>query len=100
MMGVALSTYLAGSQQIVIVSPNADEPRTADLRRAIARRYLPFAVVLSLGPDEQRALAPVVPWLSAMTPVSGAVAAYVCANFTCRRPATSVEELERELTDA
>ena len=88
------------SGEVLVLNSDYEPLNVCNLRRAIARRYLPFAVVLSLGPDEQRALAPVVPWLSAMTPVSGAVAAYVCANFTCRRPATSVEELERELTDA
>jgi uncharacterized protein YyaL (SSP411 family) len=100
MMGAALSTYLAGSQQIVIVSPGNEAEGAADLRRTVSRRYLPFAVVLFLDPAGQRALASMVPWLSAMTPVNGAAAAYVCADFTCRRPVTSVQALESELTNA
>jgi uncharacterized protein YyaL (SSP411 family) len=99
MMAAALSTHLAGSQQIVIVSPSSGDPAAADLYRAVTRRYLPFAVVLWLEPGAQEALAPLLPWVAAMTPVNGAAAAYVCANFTCRRPVTSVHELETELKD-
>jgi len=98
-MGAALLTYLAGSQQIVIVTPDVEEPGAAELRRAVARRYLPFAVVLSVNPRQQRDLASVAPWLSAMPLENGAAAVYVCANFTCRRPAASVQALESELTD-
>jgi uncharacterized protein YyaL (SSP411 family) len=99
MMAAALSTYLSGSQQIVIVSPSAGDPAAADLYRAVARRYLPFAVVLWLDPGAQQALAPLLPWIAAMSTVNNGAAAYVCANFTCRRPVTSVHELETELKD-
>jgi uncharacterized protein YyaL (SSP411 family) len=98
MMAAALSTYVAGSQQIVIVSPASGDRAAGDLYRAVARRYLPFAVVLWLEPGAQQALAPLLPWVAAMTPLDNGAAAYVCANFTCRRPAASVHELETELT--
>jgi uncharacterized protein YyaL (SSP411 family) len=32
-----------------------------------------------------------------MTPVAGKAAAYVCENFTCKAPVTTVEELRQLL---
>ena len=93
MMAAALSTRLAGIQQIAIVGGAGRDA----LERAAARRHLPFAVTISAGPERQRALAPRLPFVGAMTEVGGRAAAYVCRDFTCRQPATTVEELEREL---
>src|SRR3954471_24213684 len=96
MMAAALSAYIAGLQQIVIV-----EGIGADLlRRAVAVRYRPFAVVLAVRKEQQAAISRVSPFVSAMQPVNGAAAAYVCRDFACRQPVTTAEELDRELTGA
>jgi uncharacterized protein YyaL (SSP411 family) len=96
MVAAALSTYIAGPQQIVIVA-GGDVAGAAVLERAVAARYRPFAITLCLTAEQQHALIPLLPQLAAMQPVNGAAAAYVCANFACRPPATTVEGLEREL---
>ena len=93
MMAAALSMHLAGLQQIAIVG----EAGRAELERAAARHYLPFAVTISAGADRLRALAPRLPFVGAMAEVGGRAAAYVCRDFTCKQPVTSAEELEREL---
>jgi uncharacterized protein YyaL (SSP411 family) len=95
MMATALSVYTAGPQQIVIVGRSDGG---AALRRAVADRYLPFAVVIDTDQGDRAALARTLPFVAAMTPVDGKAAVYVCRNFTCRMPATTVEELERELS--
>jgi uncharacterized protein YyaL (SSP411 family) len=98
MMEAALSTYVAGPQQIVIVS--AGDALTAQpLTAVVSTRYLPFAVILSLSDAERRSLAGRLPFLEAMQPVSGQPAAYICSNFTCRPPITSAAALEAELAD-
>ncbi len=92
MMAAALSTRAAGIRQVVVVG---------DVTGALAREalvpYRPFSVVLVLTPDQQRALAPHLPWLAAMHPVDGQAAAYVCRDFTCRAPVTTPEALAAEL---
>jgi len=93
MMAAALSTYIAGLQQIVIVSDTRDDA----MRQAIARRYLPFAITLDVSADRKRALTGSLPWIAAMAPVNGAPTAYVCSNFTCRQPVTTVDALVQEL---
>ena len=118
MMAAALSAHTAGIQQIVIVEAGTDsltlrdpqdrpeegraatgsEPLEDDaLDRAIALQYLPFSIQLRLAPDEQRALAGSLPFLSGMRPVGGVTAAYVCRDFTCRQPVTTIEALQQEL---
>jgi len=94
MMASALSTHLAGVQQVVLV----DGEGAADLRRALARRYLPFAISLRVDASSKRALAASLPAIAAMEPVDGKASVYVCANFTCRQPVTDVDALARELT--
>ena len=38
-----------------------------------------------------------MPLLAAMAPVDGATAVYVCRDFACQRPVTTVDALEQEL---
>jgi uncharacterized protein YyaL (SSP411 family) len=93
MMAAAFSAYAAGPQQIVVVGEGASGPLT----RTIARRYLPFATTLAVTEERGERLAAVLPLVGSMKPVNGKPAAYVCRNFACEAPVTSVEELEQAL---
>jgi uncharacterized protein YyaL (SSP411 family) len=93
MMAAALSTYLAGVRQIVIVGDaNGDA-----LERSLASRYLPFGITMRFTDERQRQLAARLPFIAAMRPVDGAAAAYVCRDFTCRAPVTTAEALNEEV---
>jgi len=93
-----VAAWHARASQIVIVGEPGEERQA--LERVVAQRYLPFAVQLTLTPGAgQQALAGHLPWLAAMAPVNGRPAAYVCADFTCQAPVTSVTELERLIGD-
>jgi uncharacterized protein len=94
MMGAALSTSVAGPQQIVIVGEENGGP----LSRLIGSRYAPFALTIRVSGEQQARLSARSPLLASMKQVDGKPAAFVCRNFTCRPPATTVEELERELS--
>lgn len=93
MMAAALSIHLAGIRQVVIVG----EEGADDLERALAVRYLPSTVVLRLTPAGQRDLAGLLPLVASMQPVDGRAAAYVCQQFTCSAPVTTVEALRETL---
>jgi uncharacterized protein YyaL (SSP411 family) len=96
MMAAALSTFLAGIRQVVVIGEPVDAAG-GDLSRSIDQRYLPFALALNLTPERQQALASKLPFVAAMRPVDGSPAAYVCRDFSCRAPVTSLVDLEREL---
>jgi uncharacterized protein YyaL (SSP411 family) len=93
MMAAALSTHIAGPQQIVIVEgareAGEDEPLTASL----GRRYLPFAIQLKLTAEQRQRLESALPFVAGMTTVRGKTSIYVCRDRTCRAPVTHAGEL-------
>ncbi len=94
MMSAALSTSLAGLQQIVIVGADADRDA---LSRVVARKYLPFAIVVEVAERFRDRLAALMPAVAAMrAPVDGA-AAYVCRDFACQAPVGDPAALEEVL---
>jgi uncharacterized protein YyaL (SSP411 family) len=103
MMAAALSTYVAGVQQIVIVEGregrSGQERREGheELERALGRRYLPFAIQLRLTNEHQRRLSGSLPFIAGMAPVNGRTSVYVCRDRTCRAPATAIDDLEGAL---
>jgi uncharacterized protein YyaL (SSP411 family) len=93
MMAAALSTSVAGVQQIVLVGEDAER---YGLARVVGRRYLPFAITIDVRDAHRDRLAALLPFLAAMPRSSGA-AAYVCRDFTCQAPVGDAELLERVL---
>jgi uncharacterized protein YyaL (SSP411 family) len=90
--------YYAPIREVVIVGPRSD-PATAALRRAVDAVYDPHIVLLGIDPadpdaEELRGMAPV---LLGKELIDGKPTAYVCRNYTCRRPVTSPDELLREM---
>jgi uncharacterized protein len=97
MMLCALSAWHAGYSQIVISGdPAADGVRA--LVQETARHYLPFAITIPVatGPEQEQ-VARLLPFIAGMSSLGQGAAAYVCRNFTCRQPVTTVGDLRREL---
>jgi len=98
MMAAALSTHLAGLQQIVIIEGGGSADRGHDdIGRAVGRKYLPFAIELRLTSDRQARLRARLPFIADMKAVNGKTSVYVCRDRTCRVPVTSIDELEGAL---
>ena len=91
MMAAALSTYVAGLQQITIVRGNGE---VSELEQAVMTRYLPFALTFSLTPDQQRELGAAIPIMGAMKPIGGASDRIRVPGFRVPPPVTSVMELK------
>jgi uncharacterized protein YyaL (SSP411 family) len=91
LMAAAVSTRLAGVQQIVLIG--SDNQRAA-LGRVVARKYLPFAITIDLHEAWRDRLAAMMPLLSAMQPQDTGAAAYVCRQFACQAPVGDPAALE------
>jgi uncharacterized protein YyaL (SSP411 family) len=92
MMLAALSTYHAGTPQIVLVAePHAEDTR--EMRRVLQETYLPTTIVVPVFPQHRETMARLLPWVANMRAVDARATAYVCRDFTCQAPATSPEEL-------
>jgi uncharacterized protein YyaL (SSP411 family) len=96
LMLCGLSTWHAGQAQVVLVGAR-DDQRTAPLRNELARRYLPFAIVVPVNPEQQATMARLLPFVAGMTLRNGEPTAYVCRDFTCRNPVTTPDALAAEL---
>jgi uncharacterized protein YyaL (SSP411 family) len=94
MMAAAFATFAGGLQQVVIVG---DGEAAKALQAVATAGYRPFTLALTLTPAQQREFGEVAPFLAAMAPLDGQPAAYVCRDFACRAPVTTVEALEREI---
>jgi uncharacterized protein len=87
----ALEFHLGRVKEIVIVGEKG-----GDLEKAVWQKYLPLKVVaVSENPSAD---AEFVPLLSERKTIENKPTAYVCENFTCQKPVTSVEELDEQLS--
>ncbi len=95
MLAAALARHTA-PQHIVLVGDEGAQDLQV-LARAAREKFLPFASVVLLTPQNRDRLSALMPWLSAMSKVNGHAAAYVCRDFACLAPVTSAQELRDTL---
>jgi len=86
-MAAALSTSIAGGEQIVIVGRRAAADTKA-MWTAANKAYRPFAVLTLVDPSEQQGLAAQMPWIAQMRMRDNRATAYVCRGFACNAPST------------
>ena len=94
MSNVAL--WHARRTEVVLVG-RPGSPDFAALEAALASKYLPWAVTLTIDPSKPTSS---LPWLAAMKMKDGRATAYVCQDFACQAPTTDPAEFARQLTDA
>jgi uncharacterized protein YyaL (SSP411 family) len=83
----AIAFHLGPVREVALVGDELDP-----LARVVRGRFRPRVVVAGGRQDG-------VPLLAGRDPVDGRAAAYVCQNFTCRRPVTEPAELAAALGD-
>jgi uncharacterized protein YyaL (SSP411 family) len=94
MLLAALSTRIAGLQQIVVVSGSRDG---REMEEALAHEYLPFSIQVHVTAENRPRLAGSLPFVATMRALDERTSVYVCRNYTCLAPATNLRELERAL---
>ena len=99
MMLAALSTYHAGTPQLVVVGDPA-APDTRALLDVVMHRYLPTTIVLTLAPAARARLSQLLPWTASMKEMDGRATAYLCRDFACESPTDEAAQLERLLDRA
>ena len=83
----ALEFYLGDTKEIVIIGEKGN-----DLAQSVLSKYRPNSVVvLSDSPETD---ATTIPLLKDRGTVEERATAYVCENFVCQRPVTTIEDLK------
>ena len=84
--------FALGPTTEIVIAGEPDAPDTAQMLRAIRERFLPRAVVIvhPEGPAGA-AIEALAPYVTAQRSVNGRSTAYVCENFICNLPTTSLK---------
>ena len=91
--------FLQGSTRQIVIAGAKNEPRTDALLTEVRRHFLPRTILLLAdGGAGQKFLSETNASLSAMKPVNGEPAVYICEDFSCRAPVTNPRELAQILT--
>ncbi|HEY7543879.1 MAG TPA: thioredoxin domain-containing protein [Blastocatellia bacterium] len=93
----ALDAYLAEGREIAIIG-SADSHEVRAFVEEIYSRYIPNKVIAAAAPDDERAQK-AIKLLEGKSLVEGRAAVYVCRNFACLLPATTVKELAERLDE-
>ncbi len=95
----AVDFQTSTTREIVIVG-RPEAPETQAMLALLAGRYAPNDVVLLRPPGEEgSALAAASPFTGPLVEVDGTTTAYVCSDFTCAAPVTTLAALAGLLAD-
>ena len=90
--------YALGPSREIVISGKPGEPLTEEMIAALRRRFLPQTVISLHPPGEEGTVARrLMPVLEGKNPINDLAAVYVCENFACQAPVTTVSELEQLL---
>ena len=92
-----LDFYLSEAKEIAIIG-NPDSHEVRLFVEEIYSHYLPNKVVAARAAEDE-ASAQAIKLLAARPMVEGKATAYVCRNYACLAPATTVEELATRLEE-
>jgi len=97
---IALETALSPGQQIVIVG-GAASSATREMLRSIRSRFLPRAVTVLIDDDAARDFfGTKAEFYRSVDAIDGKPTAYLCRDFVCELPTTSVEKFNAQLAQA
>ncbi|MEN8148659.1 MAG: thioredoxin domain-containing protein [Planctomycetota bacterium] len=87
-----------GPTSEVVVTGSADDETLRGMVAEVRTRFLPRAV-LAVNPtgEGEEAIRKLIPFLADQPAVDGRATAYVCENYACRAPVTTVEGLRKLL---
>jgi uncharacterized protein len=93
----ALDFYLSEPKEIAIVG-NLDSHEVRSFIEEIYSRYIPNKVLAGCEPNDAHAALEIV-LLAERSAIGGQATAYLCRNYTCLKPSTTVEEFSARLEE-
>ncbi len=94
MLVIGLDLLVNGTKEVVIVSP---KEKSEDLIKAVYEEYNPFVLVALKTPDSK--LGCISGFINQLQEKDGKPTVYICENFACKPPITSVEQLKAILKE-
>jgi uncharacterized protein len=91
----ALDFYLSVPEEIILIG-NIDNPLARKMANVVYHKWQPNKVMAAFDPADSDSV-PELPVFSGRGAASGQPAVYICRNYSCQVPITSIEELEKQL---
>jgi uncharacterized protein YyaL (SSP411 family) len=91
-MMTALDFSIGPSHEVIISGKKEAEDARAMLK-VINRRFLPNKVVLLLPEDDSEEINEIAEYTKPYSSLDGRATAYVCSNYQCQLPTTSIDEM-------
>lgn len=90
--------YAEGSSQEVVIVGEVKDEMTQKMIQAVHSKYIPFGVsiVYPLNNGKEQ-VERIIPSVMGRQMINGKSTAYVCRNFSCQAPVTSINELIEQL---
>ena len=87
--------FAVGHSSEIVIAEGEDIGTANDMADAVYARFIPNRVMVKhpASGDHAAEMLDLAPFLAEYRAVDGKTAAYVCRNYSCRAPATSVEDL-------
>ena len=101
-MLTALDFWFGPGQEIIIAG-SPEQKDTKEMLKLIHATFLPNSVVLfhptglSLGGAAGSSIEQIAPYIRQQTATNGKATVYICSNYVCRQPITTVSDLKSEL---
>ncbi|HRQ90523.1 MAG TPA: thioredoxin domain-containing protein, partial [Bacteroidia bacterium] len=85
--------FLFGPTREIVVSGEPESADTKAMLAALRKGFRPNQVVMLRTPENAERLAKLSPFTENQLPRDGKATAYVCRDFACKAPTTSIEEM-------
>ena len=89
--------FLVSAPMEIAVAGTPDDPAMSAMLRSVREPFVPNKVV-AVAIQGDSGISDFIPFLSGKVPVSGKPTAYICTNYTCKKPVTDSEEVRRILS--
>ena len=84
--------FLVGSHKQIIISGKQEDSFIEEMIREIHRHYVPNKILIYAQPECENRL---MPFLSSIISSSSKTTAYICENYSCKLPTSSIDELRK-----
>ncbi|MBN1473097.1 MAG: thioredoxin domain-containing protein, partial [Syntrophaceae bacterium] len=92
--------FASGPSYEIIIAGDSENEETKQMIKALRQIYLPNKVVLLLPfAAKEKKILNIAPFLKDFSSADSKARAYVCNNYSCQKPAESVEELTKLLSE-
>ncbi|MCJ8329593.1 MAG: thioredoxin domain-containing protein, partial [Lentisphaeria bacterium] len=89
--------YATGPSYEIVISGDPEKDDTKAMIKAIQKKFIPGKVIILRPAEDNKEIIALAPYLKDQKMKDKKATAYVCQNFACKQPVTSVKELLKNL---